>query len=256
MADRLIPPAYAQTVQYRLVANVSGEAVPAFAVMKIAGIRPADGVLTVDKPDQDNLVNNLMANGPVPIPADSDGQGQFWPAVVGYDLSGPHPLAGAFWGVKAGSWFLNKHRSGFVVMTAGQADTGRLVLAGPMMQGYLQELYTEAVPGPEGSYEGVEKHFDPVLKTHADGQECYLAEPNGYVLQRGYYSGYYTGNAHGRRFYLVFANLPVLSGSGSGSGLGSGGPGTSLQVLIHVWCEGNVIKEQAATIVGDFTVIY
>ena len=53
------------------VLNVSGEEIPAHAVM-MAVEAETDGLIHVDKPNADSLLN-VLVNGPTPIPAASQG---------------------------------------------------------------------------------------------------------------------------------------------------------------------------------------
>ena len=111
-----------------LVKNVSGEEVPAFALMRVTAVTDADFtgeiVYSVDKPNSSSL-DRLIVNGPMPIPATTNARGRatwIFPTFCAFKSSDGTPAAGDNWGPVSGSWDLRLAGSGIVIM--GGAASG------------------------------------------------------------------------------------------------------------------------------------
>ena len=107
------------------VLNDSGEAIPAFAAMRVTGVDTSVAGETthkVGKPNSDNQTDVLF-NGPCEIGIGLTGIGTpDLPATARYDEGDGTPSAGAEWGVESGGWKLRDSKTGFRV--AGVLGTG------------------------------------------------------------------------------------------------------------------------------------
>lgn len=106
-------------------AVAAGDEVPAFALVRVTG-RDAAGVYTVAQPD--TAGGPVWVNSPVLIEAAAEGGGgavtPTGPVDALYESADGTPAVGETWGAGAGSWKLRKNKSGFVVVSAGDPDSG------------------------------------------------------------------------------------------------------------------------------------
>ena len=113
MRDNLAP---SSQINWLPVYNNSGEAIPAFAAMRISGIMSETLEFQVDKPNANDAVSNILFNGPVEIPTASYGMGTAdMPACARYNTADGSPSNGDSWGVESGGWKLRDSRTGFLI---------------------------------------------------------------------------------------------------------------------------------------------
>lgn len=99
--------------------NYSGEAIPAWAIMKITGqvVENGQPLLKVSKPDGATL-SQYITNGPKAVAIDGYGNG-FWTddiCVAAWDPLGDTPADLSEFGPVADSWYLSGDGSGFIVV--------------------------------------------------------------------------------------------------------------------------------------------
>ncbi|MDB5312654.1 MAG: hypothetical protein JWO38_6856 [Gemmataceae bacterium] len=153
------------------VLNTTGEVIPAGGLMKVTGVDPGTGALSVAKPDTNDDAS-VCVNGFALIPANGTGQGSFdRRAIVAYDPVDGTPAAGDSWGAKAGTWLAKKSQHGFRVLGGAGLGLVNAVRAGvrgfeavltsfyDAKQGYSWKRekldttvpgYVDAVPGLSG----------------------------------------------------------------------------------------------------------
>lgn len=168
-----------------LVKNVSGEEVPAFALLRVTAVTDADFtgeiVYSVDKPNSSSL-DRLIVNGPMPIPATTNARGRatwIFPTFCAFKSSDGTPAAGDNWGPVSGSWELRKVGSGFTVL--GGATSDGVVLAKWIAGGYVivrgnptgpvdATDTTFYIDGLEALTQGAPKPIEPlqVVNRHAE----------------------------------------------------------------------------------------
>ena len=107
--------------------NVSGEEIPAFAVMKITGLdSESNGRLTADQYDQFGAVYATAINGEHAVADTKNGKCTFsFPVWVMYD-TGDTPALGESWGPVSGEWDARLRGIGFTVI--GGAVDGRVLV--------------------------------------------------------------------------------------------------------------------------------
>ena len=122
--------------RWHSVVNVSGEAIPPFAVMKQTLIGGGRGLsFHVEKPGTSNP--SVMFNGASQIPIGGMGSGTFdGPAWTLFDLSVTAPQNGDNWGAADASWKLSLDTAGFKIL--GVSSPRVIVMATDgMCQRYL-----------------------------------------------------------------------------------------------------------------------
>jgi hypothetical protein len=105
--------------------NDSGEAVPAYALLRVTGMASVEGknIHTISKPDATYRLRYLV-NGPVEWGIGKQGWGYWlWHAdYVLYD-TGATPAYGETWGPEPSSWTIKKDAPGFLIQ-GGNTGTG------------------------------------------------------------------------------------------------------------------------------------
>lgn len=110
--------------------NDSGEAIPAYAVMRVTGSATVKGIptITVAKPST-TFQRIYLVNGPLVVPSSSSHEPAFgtWLNEAGYVLydDSNTPAYGEGWGPSASSWKIKKYRYGFTILdgaTGGDTD--------------------------------------------------------------------------------------------------------------------------------------
>lgn len=105
--------------------DTGGGDAPAYAPMEVTGTN-SDGLITVKKPSADNL-SQVVINGPTTLKEGGEGQAtQDYPARVYYDTGTGTPAVATpaqTWGTLAGSWKLNKDKTGFRPMGGNDAES-------------------------------------------------------------------------------------------------------------------------------------
>ena len=130
-----------QGVDALVQVNVSGEAIPAEALLQITGT-DAGGRFQVDKPSADSLPN-LLVNGPTEIATGGYGSATFGtPMPVSYD-DAHTPAVGEVWGSAANSWLLTKDKSGWAVV--GDPDTERTTVPAARAAGSSRFARTRSI---------------------------------------------------------------------------------------------------------------
>jgi hypothetical protein len=175
--------------QYWPVKNNSGEQIPAFACMRITGMfapfNQLDGSggisrvgyanmgFTVGKPDTYGAQYSHLFNGPIPIPAESVGQGTLGQVMMAA-YSGGSPTVGNQIGPISGSWLLNTSSIGFQVVDVLLSETDG---------GVSPNVRVIATPGifARGTYDGAgnatvngTSYTVPVTYTGANGDTLHL----------------------------------------------------------------------------------
>lgn len=106
---------WASEIRWHPFKNDSGEAVPAWAALRIVGIDGNKVLYTCRKPNADGIAD-VVFNGPAEVPEGGHGLcTRDFPAFVLYDPADGLPAAGQVWGTKANSWKLRKGQSGFII---------------------------------------------------------------------------------------------------------------------------------------------
>ena len=126
-----VQPFTRNSVQFR---NTSGEAIPAYAVMRVTGAEIKNGlpIITVAKPST-TFQRLYLVNGPMRVGSASTARGVgTWlddePGMILYD-TGNTPAYGESWGPQDGTWTIKKYRYGFTIIgaTTGSGATSRVV---------------------------------------------------------------------------------------------------------------------------------
>src|ERR1043165_7346379 len=122
----LKPTRFINEIRWLECHNVSGQAVPPGAVVRVTGT-DTNGFITINQPNADSLANCLVS-GPLGIVKDGIGlctaEG---PVNATYDSAGGSPTLNDAWGTTASSWKLVKGKTGFQII--GNVDaTGHMVL--------------------------------------------------------------------------------------------------------------------------------
>ena len=123
-AGRSDPPGQQETGSRVIrVYNQDAEDVPSFGAMEISGWDAARDAFTVRRCTLTGR-NDLIFNGPVPIPSGLEGQARADEhAGAAYRPGeGRKPLPGEVWGVKAGSWLLAPNYPGYLIVDTTAAS--------------------------------------------------------------------------------------------------------------------------------------
>lgn len=104
---------------WRAVYNESGEEVPPFGVMMMVGIDIDTGMVSIDKPNRNDLdPAMLLVNGEDSIPSNGEGTGTAdGPMLVLYSTAAGIPVNGDSMGTVAGQWDLEKNKVGFLFIS-------------------------------------------------------------------------------------------------------------------------------------------
>ena len=139
--------------------NTSGEAIPAFAVMRVTGV--TDEVLQVAKPNAASDTKAVV-NGPTPIPIAGFGNATYdSPFFVLYETADGTPTFGDMWGTESGSWKLRAANDGFCAL--GGAVAGHAWFSsGGSMGGGTGTLTVEEVDGSPSVANVATLRFDQV----------------------------------------------------------------------------------------------
>lgn len=106
--------------------NASGEAIPAFGVLRIASV--SGGFPQIAKPNADGIWH--LVNGPNPVAIGAKGRATAGPSLTAaYDTSSGTPAVGIPWGPAAGSWLLKLGKTGFVPVGAGSSGAVPVVVS-------------------------------------------------------------------------------------------------------------------------------
>lgn len=119
-----------------LVKNVSGEAIPPYAIMLATGVERLTNervALKVDLYVSDNEAEILLVNGGTEIGITGSkryGHGEivhYEPFWVAYDSSSGTPAFGETWGVEDDTWILAKDVGGFTILGLPDAEAERVL---------------------------------------------------------------------------------------------------------------------------------
>jgi hypothetical protein len=123
--------------------NVSGESIPAFAVMRVTGTAVINGMpaITCAKPNATSY-NFYVINGPHDVQNGAYGQCTYGPSVVVRYNTGTSPTLDAEWGAVNGSWLLGSGGTGFRVV--GVIDSAKFSDGGILEAIQLKSQASEA----------------------------------------------------------------------------------------------------------------
>lgn len=110
------------------VLNTEDTAAPSFAALEVFGWDAATNCYSVRKATVSGR-NDLLFNGPIPIPAGLEGQAfAAYPAGAAYQVTEDQPEPGQVWGIKKGEWTLSVNYPGYVVRDVSAETRGFMIV--------------------------------------------------------------------------------------------------------------------------------